>query len=70
MFYEKTIANGSQSKRYYAGNSALKLGEIYEQEKQVSKAIFYYSLCLELDFDEFENGIQSKAKAGLKRISK
>ena len=68
-YYEKTITAGAESDRYFSGNSSLKLGEIYEHEGNPAKAIFYYSLCLELEFNEYESGIHSKAKTGLKRLS-
>ena len=68
-YYAETIENGSFSERYFAGNSALKLGEIYEQENNRQKALFYYELCLNIDFDEYENSIHSKAKAGIERLS-
>ena len=69
-FYKTTIVDGSDLDRYFAGNSALKLGEIYESEGNIKMAEFYYHLCTDLDFDEYENSIHSKAKAGLERISK
>lgn len=67
-FYKTTIINGEFIDRYFAGNSALKLGEIYENKKGFSKALFYYRLCLDLDFKEYENSIHSKAKAGIERV--
>lgn len=68
-FYKKTIVDGSDMDRYFAGNSAFKLGEIYEREGDIKMAEFYFRLCTELDFDEYENSIHSKAKAGLERIN-
>ncbi len=68
-FYLRTIEQGSEMKRYFAGNSALKLGEIYENEKNFTTALFYYNLCLDLDFDEYENSIHTKAQAALDRLS-
>lgn len=69
QYYFKTIERGSKSPRYFAGNSALKLGELYESDSNYSEAVFYYKVCLDLDFEEYESGIHSKAKAGLRRIS-
>ena len=69
LFYVETIELGKDSPRYFAGNSALKLGEIYETESNIEQAIYYYNFCMDLDFDEYESGIHSKAKAGLKRVS-
>ena len=66
--YRETIEMGSQQPRYFAGNSALKLGEIYESEGERERAVFYYRTCLNLEFEEYENSIHSKAKAGLERL--
>jgi TolA-binding protein len=70
LYYEQTILTGKNLKNYFAGNSALKLGEIYEQEGDVEKAEAYYSVCLKMNFEEYKASIHSKAKAGLDRISK
>ena len=67
-YYIETIETGSWSKKYYAGNSCLKLGEIYELENNKVKALFYYNLCLNLKFDEYENSIHAKAKTGIERL--
>jgi hypothetical protein len=68
-YYNETIEIGSWSDRYYAGNSCLKLGGIYEMENNKTKAIYYYNLCSDLKFDEYENSIHAKAKAGLERVN-
>ena len=68
-YYQKTISIGKENTRYFAGNAALKLGEIYEADSNYQDALFYYQVCLDLDFDEYESGIHSKARAGLKRVS-
>lgn len=70
LYYEQSILTGKNLKKYYAGNSALKLGEIYEQEGNSTKAKEYYSICLKMKFEEYEASIHSKAKAGLERVSK
>ncbi|HEY9113484.1 MAG TPA: hypothetical protein VIN10_02215 [Bacteroidales bacterium] len=70
LYYEQTLLTGKNLKKYFAGNSALKLGEIYEQEGNIEKAREYYSTCLKMNFDEYEASIHSKAKAGLERVSK
>lgn len=69
ILYDNTIREGKNSPRYFAGNSALKLAEIYETEGKFTQALHYYNLCLDLDFDEYEAGIHGKAKAGVRRIS-
>ena len=67
-FYKKTISKGSDSKKYFAGNAALKLANIYETSGNYPNSRKYYKLCLELSFDEFEKSIHQRAKAGLKRL--
>ena len=70
LYYEQTILTGKNLKKYFAGNSALKLGEIFETEGNYEKAKEYYSICLKMKFEEYEASIHSKAKAGLERVSK
>lgn len=67
--YMKVIDSGMNSKLYYAANSALKIGEIYEVTNQKKKAVEYYNLCLSLKPDEYRSGIHQKAKAGINRLS-
>jgi hypothetical protein len=67
--YGEVIRSGMNSKYYYAANSALKIGEIYEVTNQKTKAVEYYNLCLSLKPDEYKSGIHQKAKAGLNRLS-
>ncbi|HPK05374.1 MAG TPA: hypothetical protein PK908_05710, partial [Bacteroidales bacterium] len=54
---------------FYAGNSALQLGLLYEAMKQPEKALHYYNVCLKLRFNEYQTSIHQKAKAGINRIS-
>lgn len=68
IFYKETIDLGKDSPRYFAGKSALELGEIYESDSNFEMAAYYYKLCLDLDFKEYESSIHIKAKAGLKRV--
>lgn len=67
--YMKVIDLGMNSKLYYAANSALKVGEIYEITNQKKKAVEYYNLCLSLKPDEYRSGIHQKAKAGVNRLT-
>lgn len=68
LFYRKAFSAGEKYDSYFAGNSALKLGEIYEQKKEEKQAEKYYQKCLTLDFDEYRKSIRAKAKAGLQRL--
>lgn len=68
-YYDIAIEKGGYFKYYFAGNAALKAGLISEREKQYALAEEYYNICLELDFDEYERSIKTRAKAGLNRIN-
>ncbi|MBP7497694.1 MAG: tetratricopeptide repeat protein, partial [Bacteroidales bacterium] len=67
-YYELTVKNYSELKYYYAANSALQLGLIYEKQKDLKKAEYYYKKCLTIKTEEYVNSIRQKAKAGLRRI--
>ncbi len=68
IYYKLTIEKGRDMPYYFAANSALNLGYYYEHNGQLSKAMKMYSLCLELDYDEYQNSITQKAKNGINRI--
>ena len=67
-FYELTIKNGSSSIYYFAANSSLHLGYIYENNGNKEKAKYYYDLCSTMKNTEYKNSINQKAKAGLNRL--
>ena len=66
--YTKTILHGEKQPWYFAANSALQLGLIYEKEANPEKARQYYKKCLAMDYDEYRTSISQKAKAGLSRV--
>ncbi len=67
-FYQQTIEDGSKSETYYAANSALQLGQIYEQQHRYDLAIHYYEAAQSMENKEYRNSINQKAKAGLNRV--
>lgn len=67
-YYDKTIQNGKSTKYYFACNSALQLGLIYEAHGQKAKAQEFYKYCLALNPDDHADALHAKAKAGLSRI--
>jgi len=67
-FYKKTVENGAESEYYFAANSALKLGLIYEGKGHYENAEFYYEEAQSMENKEYRNSINQKAKAGLHRI--
>lgn len=69
-FYKMTIKKGKNFTSYFAANSALMIGNIYESEQEKDSASAYYNICLNMDFDEYYNSITGKAKQGLNRLKK
>lgn len=69
-YYEKTLRNGEASTYYFAANSALLLGQYYEDKKDFARARLYYERCLLMRDHEYQNGIDQKAKAGLERVGR
>ena len=68
QFYTSTISSGIEYPYYFAANSSLLLGYIFENRKQYDKAKYYYSLSMKMKNQEYKNSIETKAKAGLKRL--
>lgn len=66
--YQKAINIGSGATYYFAANSALLSGMIYEQKRDHKKAADYYNLTLKMKNHEYQNSIDNQAKDGLKRI--
>lgn len=69
-YYKNVVLSSDLTKEYYPANSALNLGEIYELQDSLSMAFLYYNKCTKMDFDQFENGIKSMAKEGIRRVNK
>lgn len=67
-FFKKAIKEGEDLKEYYAGNSALQLGAIYENKQQSDSAAYFYNTCLDLKFDTYKKSLDFRAKAGLNRL--
>jgi len=66
--YQKAINIGKHESYYYAANSALYAGEIYEQKKDYKKAGDYFNMTLQMKDHAYQNSIDTQAKEGLKRI--
>jgi hypothetical protein len=66
--YRKTISAGESLRNYYAANAALKLGELYLSRGDTVEAKTKLHLCLEMNPDEYKNGIHQKANAILNQI--
>lgn len=70
--YKLCIEIGKESERFFAANSALLLGNIYEEKADKINAKKYYNMALK-DFPnnkEYTNSIESKSKSALNRLKK
>jgi len=67
-YYETVIKNGEQKPWYFAANSALLLGVIYENMNKKNIARLYFQKCLLIEPQEYKGSIHAKAKSGLKRL--
>jgi hypothetical protein len=68
MNYTATLQNGASSHYYFAANSALMLGLLYEEQKDENKARYYYQMCLSMRRHDYQNSIDQKAQAALERL--
>ncbi|MBP7184594.1 MAG: hypothetical protein KBA06_03720 [Saprospiraceae bacterium] len=66
--YQYTINNGKTEKYYFACNAALQMGILYEQQKKNDLAKSYFTQCLNIEPEEYANGLHQQAKAGLNRL--
>ena len=66
--YQKAINSGKNTTYYYAANSALNMGVIFERERDYNKSAYYYKQAIDMKDHEYENSIQSQAEEGLQRI--
>lgn len=67
--YLQTYQLGKNLTSYYAANSLLNLGQIYESENLMEEALRCYRICLQLPFKEYKSSITQKAKAGINRLT-
>ncbi|RYZ93704.1 MAG: tetratricopeptide repeat protein, partial [Sphingobacteriaceae bacterium] len=66
--YQRTINMGKASTYYFAANSALSIGGIYEKKKDYKKAKAYYQQAIDMKNHEYEKSIEMQAEEGLERI--
>lgn len=67
-YYQQTIERGARSPAYYACQSALQLGLIYEKQHRYAEAKAAYQTCLRLKPQLHRLSLHVKAKAGLARL--
>lgn len=66
--YQQCINSGGGTGYYYAPTSALRMGNIYEREKNASKAVKYYNMAIAFKNHQDESSIEKRANEGLKRL--
>lgn len=66
--YQRAINLGRATSYYYAANSALLSGLIYEKKRDFKKAAEFFKLTLSMKNHEYQNSIDNQAKDGLSRI--
>jgi hypothetical protein len=67
-YYRLTIEKGAQNPIYYACQSALQLGLMYEHTNRCVQAKQAYRTCLHLKPQLYRVSLHAKAKAGLARL--
>lgn len=68
--YQNAINTGKNLKYYFAANSALQIGKIYEKKANFSKAKVFFNIAIQMKNHDYESSIETQAKAGIKRIDK
>lgn len=68
QYYSSTYENWRTESWYYAANSALMLGTVYEEMGNTDKAREWYRKTIALRNHEYQNSIDQKAEAGLSRM--
>ncbi len=68
--FQNAINQGKDLRYYYAANSALQAGKIYERKKNFTKAKLFYNTAIQMKNHDYEGSIETQAKAGLLRISR
>ncbi|QQL49316.1 tetratricopeptide repeat protein [Mucilaginibacter ginkgonis] len=66
--YQQAINTGKGTPYYYGPMSAVKMGNIYEEQKNKPEATHYYNMAIAFKNHQFENSVEQKAKEGLKRL--
>ncbi|RYG17813.1 MAG: tetratricopeptide repeat protein [Chitinophagaceae bacterium] len=68
-YYQAAIAQGKSLKYYFASNAALQMGKVYEKKGNKLKAKEAFSTAISMKNHEYENSIESQARAGIKRLA-
>lgn len=66
--YQHAISLGKNLRYYYAANSALQIGKIFEARKNPSKATAFFNIAVQMKNHDYESSIETQAKAGIRRL--
>jgi tetratricopeptide (TPR) repeat protein len=66
--YQRAIYWGKTTPYYYAANAALRIGNIFEDQKDYKKAATFYNQAIDMKDHEYKTSIDNDAKEGLKRV--
>lgn len=69
IYYQSAISLGKNLKYYYAANAALLVGKIYENKGNPTLAKASYNTAIAIKNHEYENSIETKAKAALSHLN-
>ena len=67
-YYNKAIEKGSSKPWYFACNSALQLGLLYEDKSEWANARAAYQKAIKIDTEEYSASLHARAKAGYNRV--
>ena len=69
-YYQSAIEKGRTLPAYFASRAALQLGLLSEKKGDYSKAVGYYTQCLDMEDHAFKNAMDQKALSGIQRCKK
>ncbi|MET4081183.1 putative negative regulator of RcsB-dependent stress response [Pedobacter sp. UYP30] len=67
--YQNAVKFGANLSYYFAANAALQMGNIYQSKNNRPQAAKAYKMALDMKSHDYQNSIDSEAKAGLARVS-
>lgn len=70
-YFFKTLKNAPErSRNYFAPNASLQLAVIFENKGNANRAAYFFNKAIDYKGHAYENGIESQAKAGIKRLER
>lgn len=68
IYYKQTILLGKDQSWYFAPQSALNIGKVYETEGKFDLAKQYYKMCIKINISPYKESINREAKRCLKQL--